>query len=109
MLELLIQTDDEWRVDGRCNDNAGTLTHLFFSDNLHDIARAKAICGTCTVSQECLDAAGRRRELWGVWGGELIENGRIVRNKRGRGRPPKNPLPEIAVEEVPIPPHLVTA
>ena len=44
MLELLIQTDDAWRVDGRCNDGSGALTHLFFSDDIHDIARAKAIC-----------------------------------------------------------------
>jgi WhiB family redox-sensing transcriptional regulator len=109
MLELLIQTDDAWRVDGRCNDNAGTMTHLFFSDKIHHISRAKAICAKCAVATECLDAAERRRERWGVWGGELIENGRIVRNKRGRGRPPKHPRPEVLVDEVPVPPGLVTA
>ena len=30
MLELLIETEDQWNVAGRCNDNNGTLTHLFF-------------------------------------------------------------------------------
>jgi hypothetical protein len=25
----------------------GTLTHLFFSEDLYDIARAKAICAKC--------------------------------------------------------------
>ena len=109
MLELLIQTDDIWRVDGRCNDGNGTLTHLFFSDDIHDMARAKAICAKCTVSAECLDAALTRHEPWGIWGGELIENGRIVVNKRGRGRPPKTPRPPLVVEEVPVPPGLVSA
>src|SRR5688572_12152000 len=28
----------------RCSDGNGTLTHLFFSDDEFDIARAKAIC-----------------------------------------------------------------
>ncbi len=30
-----------------------------------------------------------RREPWGVWGGELFVNGKIVAQKRKRGRPPK--------------------
>ena len=109
MLELLIQTDDEWRTDGRCNDNEGTMTHLFFSDNTHDTARAKAICAKCPASTQCLNAAMWRKELWGVWGGQLIENGRITADKRGRGRPPKQPRPVIAIEEVPVPPHLLPA
>ena len=83
MLELLIETEDEWNIAGRCNDNNGTLTHLFFSDDVAHQARAKAMCAKCPVNVECLDAAITRRELWGIWGGELIENGRIVIGKRG--------------------------
>ena len=30
----------------RCADGHGTLTHLFFSDDEFDIARAKAICSS---------------------------------------------------------------
>ena len=67
------------------------------------------MCAKCPVSVECLDAATKRRELWGIWGGELIENGRIVLGKRGRGRPPKIPRPFIAVDEVPVPPELIPA
>ena len=48
-----------------------------------------------------------RAEPWGGWGGELVENGRIVAVKRPRGRPPKHPRPVVVVDEVPIPPHLV--
>ena len=92
----------------RCADGHGTLTHLFFSDNALDTARAKAICGKCTLADDCLAGALDRAEPWGVWGGELVENGRIVAMKRPRGRPPKNPRPVVAIDEVPIPPHLLT-
>jgi hypothetical protein len=91
----------------RCADGHGTLTHLFFSDIPLDIARAKAICGKCALAADCLTGALDRAEPWGVWGGQLVENGRVVHNKRPRGRPPKNPRPEVVVDEVPVPPHLV--
>ena len=91
----------------RCADGHGTLTHLFFSDTPLDIARAKAICSKCALTETCLAGAVERAEPWGVWGGELVENGRVVVNKRPRGRPPKYPRPPLVVDEVPIPPHLV--
>jgi WhiB family redox-sensing transcriptional regulator len=91
----------------RCADGNGTLTHLFFSDDPLSTARAKAICAKCKLAESCLEGALARVEPWGVWGGELIENGRIVRNKRPRGRPPKHPRPVLVVDEVPLPPHLV--
>lgn len=91
----------------RCADGNGTLTHLFFSDDEVDIARAKAICSKCGLSNICLADALERCEPYGVWGGELLVEGVIVAVKRGRGRPPKNPRPPLVVDEVPIPPHLV--
>ena len=91
----------------RCADGNGTLTHLFFSDTPLDIARAKAICSKCALAGTCRDGAVERAEPWGVWGGELIENGRIVLNKRPRGRPPKHPRPALVIDEVPLPPHYV--
>jgi WhiB family redox-sensing transcriptional regulator len=97
----------DWWPKARCNDGAATMTSLFFSEELYDIARAKAICSKCTVRTPCLEGALARREPWGVWGGELLLNGKILANKRKRGRPPKNPRPELVVEEVPIPPHLL--
>ena len=81
--------------DARCRDGAATMIGLFFSDQLDDIARAKAICGLCPVQQECFEGALARREPWGVWGGQLFLNGRILAQKRKRGRPPKNPAPGI--------------
>jgi WhiB family transcriptional regulator, redox-sensing transcriptional regulator len=91
----------------RCADGNGTLTHLFFSDDEFDIARAKAICSRCGLAPECLGGALDRAEPYGVWGGELLVEGVIVAVKRGRGRPPKTARPPLVVDEVPIPPHLV--
>ena len=93
------------RRAARCGDGNGTLTHLFFSDDLLDIARAKAICRKCTQAAVCLGGALERVEPWGVWGGELLSNGEIIVNKRPRGRPPKHPRPELVVDEVPL--HLL--
>lgn len=99
-------TEIDWST-ARCRDGYGTLTHLFFGDDLMTIARAKAICSRCHLRAACIEGALDRQEPWGVWGGELIENGKIVVNKRPRGRPPKQPRPELIVDEVPIPPHMV--
>lgn len=91
----------------RCADGNGTLTHLFFSEDDFDIARAKAICGKCGLAASCLSGALERSEVYGVWGGQLLVDGQIVAVKRGRGRPPKTPRPQLVVDEVPLPPHLV--
>ena len=99
----------DWWAKARCNDGAGTLTFLFFSEDLIDIARAKAICSKCPVRETCLSEALARQEPFGVWGGQLLHNGRIVAQKRKRGRPPKHPRPEIVVDEVPLPPFIRTA
>jgi len=84
----------------RCSDGNGTLTPLFFSDELVDIARAKAICARCEASATCLAGALERAEPWGVWGGELLESGRIVAVKRPRGRPAVRPRPALVIDEV---------
>lgn len=98
--------DSAWWAHARCNDGGGQLNELFFSDELQDIARAKHICATCPAMIPCLEGALERREPWGVWGGQLFVNGKILANKRRRGRPPKTPRPEDQLPEIPIPEHL---
>ena len=96
-------SEEPWRLEARCRDSEGSLTPLFFSEQLDDIAAAKQFCRACPVRVECLDAALARREPWGVWGGELFANGKVLAQKRKRGRPPKVrpaeaelPVPQIA-------------
>jgi len=86
----------EWLwANARCNDGTGNLVALFFSEQLDDIARAKAFCGACPVREACFEAALTRREPYGVWGGRLFFKGKVLAVKRPRGRPPKNPRPEL--------------
>ena len=103
MNPIQIQTIDETSIStvevARCADGNGTLTPLFFSDHVLDIARAKAICAKCALAESCLRDAIDREEPWGVWGGELLSGGRIVANKRPGGRPPKVPRPPVIVDE----------
>ncbi|MFN3257587.1 MAG: WhiB family transcriptional regulator [Ilumatobacter sp.] len=90
----------------RCADGAGTLAPLFFSDDDVDIARAKAVCRSCSLRVQCLAAALERKEAYGVWGGTLLIDGEPTRFARRRGRPARDRV-EIAEDEVPIPAHLV--
>jgi WhiB family redox-sensing transcriptional regulator len=80
----------DW-AQASCRDGTAGMVELFFSEQLDDIARAKAICAGCPLADPCLEGAIDRREPWGVWGGQLFANGRILPFKRKRGRPPKNP------------------
>lgn len=79
---------------------------LFFSEDIGDIAAAKRVCADCSVLAECLEAALDGRELFGVWGGQLFINGKMLTVKRRRGRPPKVARPEDQMPVVPIPVHL---
>jgi WhiB family transcriptional regulator, redox-sensing transcriptional regulator len=75
--------------DAACRDGSGTLTALFFSEEIPDIELAKAICTTCALVAPCLRGALMRREPSGVWGGQLFADGVVLPRKRKRGRPPK--------------------
>ncbi len=97
------------RANAACNDLQGSLTGVFFSEELQDIAAAKRMCAACPVMAECLEGALARREPFGVWGGQLFLNGRILASKRRRGRPPKVARPEDELPEVEIPEHLRSA
>jgi WhiB family redox-sensing transcriptional regulator len=81
--------EPNWQELARCNNGTGSMTELFFSEQIDDIAAAKAFCLECPVKTQCLEGAMIRREPWGVWGGELFVNGKIVAQQRKRGRPPK--------------------
>lgn len=99
-------TRSDWWDKAACRDLAASFVSLFFSEELGDIAQAKRICATCPALADCLEGAIERREPWGVWGGQLFLNGRILASKRRRGRPPKHPRPEDQLPEIPIPEHL---
>ena len=68
---------------------------------------AKRICAECPVIADCLEGALERHEPYGVWGGQLFLNGKVLTNKRRRGRPPKVARPEDEFPVIPVPERLV--
>ena len=78
---------DAWQAYAAC---IGHPTRLFFPENVAAdsarVARAKAVCATCPVTSQCLDAAYANDERFGVWGG-LDPAERGARRDRRRGRP----------------------
>jgi WhiB family redox-sensing transcriptional regulator len=84
-----------WQALARCSNGTGSMLELFFSEQIDDINAAKAFCLECPVREPCLEGAVARREPWGVWGGQLFLNGKVLPQKRKRGRPPKV-RPEVA-------------
>ncbi|WP_299571314.1 WhiB family transcriptional regulator [uncultured Williamsia sp.] len=62
---------------------------LWFAESPADLERAKALCSECPLRQACLAAALERAEPWGVWGGEILDQGTVIARKRPRGRPRK--------------------
>ena len=99
------QVTIDWMLEATCR-NEGIPTSLFFSEDLGEIAQAKAICATCPAMVPCLEGAIARAEPWGVWGGQLMLNGRVLQSKRRRGRPPKVARAEDQLPDIPIPEHL---
>jgi len=63
---------------------------LWFAEHTAQVEEAKALCRTCPLQAGCLAGALERQEPWGVWGGEVFVDGKVVARKRGRGRPRKS-------------------
>jgi hypothetical protein len=86
LAERWFEDDTQAGDEALCRDGTGTLVALFFSEQLDDIARAKAICAECPVRQRCFEGALARREPYGVWGG-LTEDDREAIYATERRRP----------------------
>jgi WhiB family redox-sensing transcriptional regulator len=75
-----------------CPEDLPCRTHdpdLWFAERPADLETAKALCRDCPAQLACLAGAISRREPWGVWGGEILDQGVVIARKRPRGRPRK--------------------
>lgn len=68
---------------------AGVDPELFFPTDEAGLVDARAFCAACPNRQVCLDLALARQES-GVWGGVLLEMGKVLDQPRRTGRPKKN-------------------
>ena len=74
LLQELIEANepaDQW-VDASCQDEAGSLTELFFSDQIPDIVRAKRICATCPRYHTLLGGCARAPRAMGRMGWSAV-------------------------------------
>ena len=89
VVDLLCATDLP-AVEDELPCQVSATLNLWFAERGEDVEQAKALCRTCPLRTECLAGAVRRREPWGVWGGELFLQGVVIPRKRPRGRPRKD-------------------
>ena len=76
-------TITEWRQMSACRDSEPS---LFFpvgttGPALDHITAAKAICGQCSVQEECLQYALESNQEAGVWGGYAEDERRRLRKR----------------------------
>jgi WhiB family redox-sensing transcriptional regulator len=76
----------DWRARAACRNEGTDKWFPVLTAPAAVVEAAKAICATCPVTQECLQAGAGEE---GIWGG-LTEEERNALGRR-RGRPPKKP------------------
>lgn len=67
-----------WDDKAACKTHDGEYLKWFFSQRVDEIIKAKRICATCPIRQECYERAVQRKEPWGIWGGAKFDNGVVV-------------------------------
>lgn len=72
----------DWRVHAACSGYPNT---LFFpmaeSPDEATIARAKAVCSTCPVIEDCLEYSLETNQRSGIWGGTSEKERKSLRRK----------------------------
>ena len=80
---MALRNDDDWQVRAACR---GPQAVVFFPPSTTERkdekfareARARAICGECSVTDQCLDFAVSIREPHGIWGGKTEAERRLI-------------------------------
>ncbi|AZI58403.1 WhiB family transcriptional regulator [Nakamurella antarctica] len=88
MLNLPIRESEDLSLVGDLPCHEGD-PDLFFAELPNELELAKMLCIDCPVRALCLERALERQEPWGVWGGEIFDQGIVIARKRPRGRPRK--------------------
>ena len=81
MTSVIDLTITPWREAAACL--AVTDQVSFFPDksDLLGIAKAKAVCATCPVADECLSWAVESNQSEGIWGGHTPKERRRIRRR----------------------------
>ena len=65
-----------WITQGKCRTMESDL--FFPAPGERPLVAPEELCAGCPVLEECRKYAGRIGNAWGVWGGQLWEDGRVV-------------------------------
>ena len=71
-----------WHAEAACRGMGSATFVLGRGANESIMARARAICSTCTVTDQCLDFAMADMDLVGIWGGTTAQQRRAMRAGR---------------------------
>lgn len=80
MIDLTVTS---WREAAACVDLEVRKQVSFFPDrdDLAAVAKAKAVCSTCPVADECLSWAIETNQSEGIWGGHTAQERRNMRRR----------------------------
>lgn len=82
-LASMIVTTEPWMSQAACAGDENPDDWFPDADDTWAVRRAKAVCETCPVRQQCLEYAMRTDRLQGIWGGTTgYERGALRRRVR---------------------------
>ncbi len=70
-----------WREAAACLEVTNQVSFFPDKEDLLGIAKAKAVCATCPVADECLTWAIESNQTEGVWGGHTPKERRALRRR----------------------------
>ena len=78
---LIDLTVTPWREAAACLDVPQDVTFFPDKEDVAAIAKAKAVCATCPVADECLTWAIESNQPAGIWGGHSPKERRALRRR----------------------------
>lgn len=70
-----------WREAAACLDAGDEVSFFPDKEDVEGIAKAKAVCATCPVADECLTWAITTNQSEGIWGGHTPKERRALRRR----------------------------
>jgi len=70
-----------WREAAACLDVQDEVSFFPDKEDLGGIVRAKAVCASCPVADECLSWAIETNQTEGIWGGHTAKERRKLRRR----------------------------
>lgn len=78
---LIDMTVTQWREAASCLEAPEDVSFFPDREDVAGIAKAKAICATCPVADECLTWAIESNQTEGIWGGHTRKERRALRRR----------------------------